>query len=184
MPRKPDSTLEARILSAARKLWIRGGDEALSMRAVARAAKTNTPAIYRRFRNRKEILRALLRSAQDDLYKIALTCESMEEAGLRLFEFAMTRQREYQLVTGGLIGRINEPQPVFEFIRKRCAEWFGGSPEAYTQLVVAVWSAVHGSALLLITKSVPKYAEAELRSALPAILEILVRNRAVLSTKS
>jgi AcrR family transcriptional regulator len=183
MPRRPDSTLEARILNASRKLWIKGGDEALSMRAVARAAKSNTPAIYRRFRNRKEILRALLRRAQLDLYEVVKTCESPEQVGLRTFEFAMARQREYQLITAGLIGRINEPQPVFEFVKKRCGDWFGGSPEDYTQLVAAVWSAVHGTALLLITKSVPRYAEAELRSALPVILEVLVRNRAMLGTK-
>ena len=50
MPRPPDPDLEERILKAARKLWKKGGENALTMRAVAKAAGTkNTPAVYRRF---------------------------------------------------------------------------------------------------------------------------------------
>ena len=49
MPRHPDPDLEDRILSAAQRLWTRGGEKSLTMRAVARAARTNTPAVYRRF---------------------------------------------------------------------------------------------------------------------------------------
>ena len=44
MPRHPDPDLEERILKAAHALWRRGGDKALTMRVVARAAGTNTPA--------------------------------------------------------------------------------------------------------------------------------------------
>ena len=60
MPRHSDPELEGRILNAARKLWHKGGETALSMRAVAKAAGTNTPAVYRRFRTREQILRALV----------------------------------------------------------------------------------------------------------------------------
>ena len=179
MPRKPDATLEARILSTARKLWIRGGDNALSMRAVAKAAHSNTPAIYRRFRNRKAILRALLRSAQQDLYQVVQNCQSPEEIARCAFEFALSRRNEYQLITAGLIGSLRESQPVFDFVRRRCAEWFGGSPEDHTQFVVAIWAAVHGTALMLITKTVPPEAESDLRSSLPISIEALVRNRAM-----
>src|SRR2546429_426225 len=44
MPRHPDPDLEERILKAAHTLWKRGGERALTMRAVALAAHTNTPA--------------------------------------------------------------------------------------------------------------------------------------------
>ena len=50
MPRHPDPDLEERVLRAADGLWKRGGEHALTMRAVARAAGTNTPAVYRRWR--------------------------------------------------------------------------------------------------------------------------------------
>ena len=45
MARQPDPDLEDRILNAARKLWKQGAGKALTMRAVARAAGTNTPAV-------------------------------------------------------------------------------------------------------------------------------------------
>ena len=38
MPRQPDPELEGRILHAADVLWRRGGEQALTMRAVAKAA--------------------------------------------------------------------------------------------------------------------------------------------------
>ena len=62
MPRQPDPELEGRILKAAQVLWKRGGDHALTMRAVARAARTNTP---RRSTgdsaSRQDLIRGLLR---------------------------------------------------------------------------------------------------------------------------
>ncbi|MGA9307559.1 MAG: helix-turn-helix domain-containing protein, partial [Candidatus Sulfotelmatobacter sp.] len=60
MPRRADPDLEDKILDAAQKLWKKGGEKALTMRTVARAAGTNTPSVYRRFRDRDDILRGLL----------------------------------------------------------------------------------------------------------------------------
>ena len=50
MPRHADPELENRVLNAAQMLWKRGGEKALTMRAVARAAGTyagGVPAIQR-----------------------------------------------------------------------------------------------------------------------------------------
>jgi len=66
MARRPDPELEERILKAARHLWKKGSGKALTMRAVARAARTNTPAVYRRFPHRDDILRALVRETRQD----------------------------------------------------------------------------------------------------------------------
>jgi AcrR family transcriptional regulator len=183
MPRKPDPALEARILNAARRLWIKGGDEALSMRAVARAAGTNTPAIYRRFPHRTDILRALVRTVQQELLEVLQTCNSLEEAGRQIFEFALAHHGEYALVTSGLLYRIGEPQPNFTYMKRRTAEWLGGKPEDHIPLLVAIWSAVHGTAMLLITKTAPKGTEEALSSALSCTVRMLVRNRAELSVK-
>jgi AcrR family transcriptional regulator len=62
MPRQPDPDLQERILNAAQKLWKKGAEKTLTMRAVAKAAGTNTTAVYRRFRNREDILRAAART--------------------------------------------------------------------------------------------------------------------------
>ena len=49
MPRTPDPELEDRIVAAAMRLLDRGGEEAITMRAVAQEAGTTTPTIYERF---------------------------------------------------------------------------------------------------------------------------------------
>ena len=90
MPRQPDPDLEARILNAARKLWKKGAEKALTMRAVAKAAGTNTPAVYRRFCNRKDILRALLRRIQKDVADAIRPCQSPEEVCQRYLEYALS----------------------------------------------------------------------------------------------
>jgi AcrR family transcriptional regulator len=184
MPRKPDPALEARILDAARKLWIKGGDEALSMRAVARAARTNTPAIYRRFPHRTDILRALVRRVQQELFEVLQTCQSMEEVGRRTFEFALAKQSEYVLITSGLLYRIDQSRPNVRYVQERGAEWLGGNPEDHARLLMAIWSTIHGTAMLLITKTVPKGMEEVMSSVLTATLKMLVQNRAALSVRS
>lgn len=184
MPKKPDPIVEARILKAARKLWIKGGNEALSMRAVARAARTNTPAIYRRFRNRKDILRTLVRRTQQELFEVLQACKSLEEAGQRAFDFAMAHPREYELITSGLVSRFNEPRPNFELLKRRSAEWLGGSPQDYTRLVLALFSVVHGAAMHLITKNAPRGTDRELPSVLKVTLRMLIQNRAAFSANT
>jgi AcrR family transcriptional regulator len=183
MPRKPDPAVEARILEAAKKLWLKGGDQALSMRAIAQSAGTNTPTIYRRFRNRREILRTIVHSSQAELNTVLRACGSLEEAGQRIFEFVMSHPRDYELIMSGLLRKLGEPLPNVEFLKRRCAEWFGGSPEDYLGLLMAVWSLVHGAAMLYITKTAPRDAERKLSSVLASALRILVQNRAALSPK-
>ena len=68
MPREADPELETRVLAAALKLWNRGGEKAVTMRDVARAAGTTTPTLYERFKNKQDILKALRMQAQQHLF--------------------------------------------------------------------------------------------------------------------
>jgi len=61
MPRKLDPRLEGKIIDAAYKIWRKQGEQALTMRRVARAAGTTTPTLYERFSDKSNLL-ALLRS--------------------------------------------------------------------------------------------------------------------------
>src|SRR5271170_3066462 len=97
MPRQPDPDLQERILNAAQKLWKKGAEKTLTMRAVAKAARTNTPAVYRRFRNREDILRALLRRIQQDVSDVLRPCRSPEEVCERYLEYAVSHTHEYEL---------------------------------------------------------------------------------------
>lgn len=176
MPRQADPLLEGRILEAARKLFLKGGEKSLSMRSLARLAHTNTPAVYRRFRNRKAILHALLKRYQQELHGALQPCHSPQEACQALLDFALAHPREYQLAYSDWFSRFPDPRPNFEYLKRRFAEWLGGSPEERTSLVLGLWAQIHGTAMLLISKAVPEKDQAELRSAFTASVELLVRN--------
>ena len=82
MPRHPDPDLEDRILQAADVLWRRGGEQALTMRAVAQAAGTNTPAVYRRFKGRQDLVRGLLLRIAGRIRERFQQGQTMEEMAL------------------------------------------------------------------------------------------------------
>ncbi|HZR56267.1 MAG TPA: helix-turn-helix domain-containing protein [Terriglobales bacterium] len=174
MPRKPDPRVEQRILDAAEKLLHRGGEKALSMRKVATLAGTNTPAVYRRFRNKNEILQGLVRRNQEALFEVLRPCSSFSEVGERALKFALEHRREYELLTSGLMSKVSERRPNVEFMMQKSAEWLGGDPEDHEALVIALWSLMHGTAMLLISETIsPRYA-AGLRATYAAAVEVLV----------
>lgn len=187
MPRHPDPELEGRILHAADVLWRRGGEGALTMRAVAKAAGTNTPAVYRRFKNRKDLIRGLLLQIVARIrtyFEQGETLEGMAEAYL---EFALKMPNEYQLFYShaGLLNPKKErrpPQPIresrpnFGYVEETAAKELGGSPEDYTRLALELWSLLHGTAMLLLTKSLPEGHEQELREACRVAVRALIAN--------
>jgi AcrR family transcriptional regulator len=176
MPRHSDPELEGRILHAARKLWHKGGETALSMRAVAKAAGTNTPAVYRRFRNREQILRALIGDYQRQLIQQVASCNSPQEIAESILEFALGRPREYQLITSGLLARMSKDRPAVDFVSYRCAELLGGSPKDHESLIVAVWALVHGMAILQISGTLPKEGHTRARAAFTRAIQVLIEN--------
>src|ERR1700690_1881199 len=97
MPRQPDPDLEERILSAAHVLWKRGGEKALTMRAGARAARRNTPAVYRRFKDREDLVRGLLRHIAARIRRDFEAGESIEEMAEAYVESALRAPHDYEL---------------------------------------------------------------------------------------
>ena len=181
MPRHADPDLEPRLLEAARKLWHAGGDEALSMRALARAAKTNTPAIYRRFRDRTDILRALMLDFRNQWVEAIRSAGSLEDSVEAYIDNGLTHPREYALyftepTLRPAESRTVEIGPGFVWAQAKCAERFGGSPEDYVQLVLALWALAHGTVTFLNTKVLPPQRAAELRAACRDAVAVLLRN--------
>ena len=182
MPRHADPELEQRVLDAAQKLWRGGGDKTLSMRALARAARTNTPAIYRRFKDRRDILRALLLRLRQEIYKDIESSRSLEEACERYIDFALQRPREYELYFAHQYEFLRAPRipgreerPVFQWTLKKLADQLGGSPEEHVQLSLAVWALAHGTATLLIAKATPPELAKELRAACSQAVQVLIQ---------
>jgi AcrR family transcriptional regulator len=180
MARHSDPGLEARILRAARKLWHKGGEGALSMRAVAKVAGTNTPAVYRRFKSREDILRALIRNYQRELIDQIAPGKSPQEIAERILDFALDRPREYELITSGLLARMTTERPGVDFAAYRAAELLGGTPQDHASLTMAVWALVHGIALLQISGTLPVEGHARARLAFKQAIHVLVENEAKL----
>jgi len=176
MSRHIDPEVEERILQAARKLWHKGGEKALSMRAVAKAAGTNTPAVYRRFRNREEILRTLVSYYQQEFFKVLQPCHSLQEVGQAYLDFVLGRPREYLLMNSGLIGRVSKTRPNLDFVMERTSEWLGGAPGEHAPLVLALWALAHGAAMLRVSGSVQEENFPRLREAFVQAVDILVAN--------
>jgi AcrR family transcriptional regulator len=152
VPRHPDPDLEQRILDAASRLWARGGERALTMRAVAKAAGTTTPTVYERYRDRDDIRRALRLKTRVELFAALSRTHTLREAFLGQLEFALAHQHAYEVLFEG-VGKppsLHEPWPTFHLMRERVAKRLGGDPRKHTRLMLAVWSLMHGTAMLII----------------------------------
>ncbi len=182
MPRQADPDLEKRVLDAAQKLWRGGGDRTLSMRALARAARTNTPAIYRRFKDRKDILRALLLRARTKQVEAIQSARSLEEAIDRYIDFALRNPWEYELYylqeheqLRPSVSRSPEIGPGFTWLQQQLADRLSGSPEEHATLGLALWGLAHGTVMLLISKVVPPARAAELRAGCREAIAVLLK---------
>jgi len=195
MPRQPDPDLEDRILKAAQVLWKRGGDKALTLRAVARAAGTNTPAVYRRFKDRHDLVRGLLLRIVTRIRRTFDANESIEEIAESYVNLALQDPHEYELFYAhghelsppkepGRPRPIRESRPNFAFVEEQLSKRLGGSPEDHTQLALALWALMHGNTMLLLSKSIPDGHEEELRSACRSAVIALLEAAGGFSAKS
>lgn len=152
MPRRADPQLERRILDAACQLWARGGPESLTMRAVAKSAGTTTPTVYGRYRNRADILRALRRRTRFELFTEVSHTRTLVQACECYLRFALRHPHAYDVLfdSVGQPPSLHEPWPSFNFFRYRLAQRLGGGSRDHTRLMLALWSLMHGAAMLII----------------------------------
>ncbi len=185
MPRHPDPDLEDRVLRAADALWKRGGTKALTMRAVARAAGTNTPAVYRRFKNRDDLVRGILLRVADRLRKYFEQGETVQGMAEAYLDYALKNPNDYRLFFEesrllnvprgrGAPRPIRESRPNFDFAEKMAANEFGGAPEDYTTLALEMWALLHGTAMLLLSKSIPEGHDEAMKVACRTALKVLI----------
>src|SRR5215472_1580300 len=177
MPRHPDPDLEERILKAADALWIRGGARALTMRAVVWAAGTNMLAVYRRFKNREDLVKGILLRVGDRIRAKFQYRQTLEEMAEDYLQFALENPNDYQLFYmeahlmnpprkhGGRLAPIRESRPNFAFVEEAAARELGGTPEEYTELALGLWAIAHGAATMLLNEVIPKGHEPAMRRA-------------------
>ena len=150
MPRKADAGLEGRIVDVAYRLWSDKGEKALTMRAVARAARTTTPTLYERFRDKHDLLEFLRARARRRLFEAIKPAKSAGEACRRALAFISRHGHEYKLLTRewGVQFAQRKPMPAYEFIQDRLAAELGGQSADHARLALELVTLVHGTAML------------------------------------
>ena len=186
MPRRADPELEGKILDAAQKLWKKSGARGLTMRAVAQAAGTNTPSVYRRFRDRNDILRGLLQRIRWEIAAQMEGISSPEEGCERYLDYALRHPREYELffqkeyelfysARSLRAGYKPTVLPVRDAMRQKVAEKLGGSSGDHERVLMALRMLVHGAAMLLIEKAILPEDAGEARAVMTASVAALLR---------
>jgi AcrR family transcriptional regulator len=152
LPRQADPQLEQRILDVACRLWSRGGEKALTMRGIAKAAGTTTPTLYERYHDREDILRAVRIQTRIELFDALSRTRSITQACQRYLEFALEHRHAYEVLFDGFAQppSLHEPWPSFNLMRLRLTQRLGGTPRKHTRLMLSVWSLMHGTAMHLI----------------------------------
>ncbi|MBZ5549821.1 MAG: TetR/AcrR family transcriptional regulator [Acidobacteriia bacterium] len=151
MPPVADKQLEERIVTAARQLWREQGDKGLTLRAVARAAGTTTPTVYKRFRNKEAIRLALALRIRAELNAELFASSCLEEVFQRYLAYAEANPREYDLLrlSWAQFYTPDLPRPGRAWVSAHMAARFGGRPEDYGQIVDALSMLCHGTATVL-----------------------------------
>lgn len=178
MPKQADASLEGRILNAAYRLWEKGGELSLTMRAVAKAAGTTTPTLYQRFKDKDELIEFLRRHAIQDLVSALTPARSPEEVCSRFLEFAVTHRNLYPLLTANWAVRLSrdDPKPSFDLIKRHLAERLGGSPDEHAELALALAGLVHGTATMLLADGVEEKVSRNLRRICIEACEALIEH--------
>jgi len=175
MPRHIDPGLESKVLDAARRLWVKGGGKSLTIRSVARLAGTNPPALYRRFRNRDEILKALVEAYQADFLAKVESARSPKEFALRVLEIALEQPEEYELFLWGMRRGVTDARPVARLFMQRCAEAFGGSSDDYINLMLVLRNLLRGTVMHSMDKQATVSPE-QTKNAYACAVDILIEN--------
>jgi AcrR family transcriptional regulator len=151
VPRYPDPDLERNILDAAVRLWARGGQNSLTIRALAREAGTTTPTLYERYRDREAILRAVRIKAREQLFAALQNSASFTEAARRYLRFAQQHRHAFSVLFDGVAAppSLHETWPTFNLFRSLLARRLGGTARQHTRLMLAIWATLHGAAELI-----------------------------------
>src|SRR6202035_401144 len=147
------------------------------MRAVAKAAGTTTPTVYERYRDRGDIVRALRIQTRVELFSALTRTRSLTRACQRYLEYALEHPHAYEVLFDGFAEppSLFEPWPSFNLMRLRLAQRLGGGPRKHTRLMLALWSLMHGAAMLMIRGGVSGVLRTQMIHACLDALEAIVR---------
>jgi len=146
------------------------------MRAVALAAKTTTPTLYERFRDKHDLIVFLRVRARERMYLALQPANSAAEACRLGLEFALKNGNEYLLLTSDWAGRLarKEPMPSYEFLKEKLGKDLCVAAAVCAQVAMALVAMVHGAALLLLGEGVEEGIAKEVKDACLEACEALI----------
>jgi len=165
------------ILDAAKSLFVRKGFDNVSMRGIATAIEYSPAAIYRYFKNKREILTALreegfarfvaLQRERNELTPDPL--ERLREGGRGYVRFALREPEYYHLMfntgcnevdlEGTCAARSFESFDLFSRAVDACVETGCFGNVSTRAAVFTIWSTVHGLVNLILSGRVAVLAE-------------------------
>jgi len=177
MPRKPDRELESRILNAAYRLWKEQGEHGLTMRAVAKLARTTTPTLYERFKDKNALMVALRSRAQQMLFDAVQHAKSIAEMCRIALEFTAGHSHEYELVAKDWAVRLakKDPTPTFDFVKEKLAHQLGGPPNDHVQLALSLTMLYHGTSMFMLSDQLDAETASFLKEACITAVNTLVQ---------
>lgn len=142
--------LRADILAAATGLLDRGGERAVTLRAVAREAGIATPSIYPHFPDQPAVLSAVVGAVAAELARQLRTAAADEDPRQRLYaagqvylDYATTHPRRYRAMAGATCGLVPR---LFAGVLTDCvAAGYSTSTDPDAD-AVALWLGLHGLA--------------------------------------
>jgi AcrR family transcriptional regulator len=177
MPRKADPALEAKILDSALRLLDRNGTSAVSMRQVARAARTTTPTIYERFEDHEAILFALFSRVRAELLPLLRQSKSASEMGEVFLDYGCRHPHRLELIhtVWPKVLSTADPKPALELFRQRLRSEFGHSRRKAEEISLLLIALLIGTAVLMLGAEVESTTAKELRRAGMRAFRILCR---------
>lgn len=176
MPRLPDAALEQRIIAAATRLLDRGGESAITLRAVAKEAGTSTPTIYQRFPDRATLMKKLVEQLTDGVMDTLRPQGSIEAMFRQYLKYSQSHTRRVGLMieTFGTRYVAGARMPAFELLQSRITEELGTKGRECEDLALAIASLAFGTAQgMLAAGGDSRHAAQFQRTAIQALRMLL-----------
>jgi AcrR family transcriptional regulator len=193
--------VRAKILDAARELFVTQGVEAVTMRKVAERIDYTATALYTHFEDKESLLRALcdtdflaLRGAFERIAKVADPIERLRKLGRRYVAYALEHPNHYKWMfmtehppldpQQSGIEQGNPEQDAYAFLRATVAQGleagrFRDEFQDSDLLAQVIWSGVHGIiALHLIKGQDPWLVWRPVKKTAGVMIETMIRGLA------
>jgi AcrR family transcriptional regulator len=180
MSRTADAQLKDRILDVAQGLLRAQGEKGVTLRAVADAAGTTTPTVYKRFEDKAAILVALALRERERYVKRVAQRRTLRSAAEGYLDWAIQHPHEYQLMHGPHWHRVfteENGRPGREWAQEQLAVRHGGRPEEYALTATTLWLILHGAASMLVQESAGPAAK-EIREQCLVACDRVIENAA------